>query len=210
MALSLVLAIAHASTTAAGSELAWVAFDKMPTLSVQSFDLETKQVKIVADLGDDLGAEFTQVATFSDDGQYVVGIQEASKSGAWQPSGDCAKSPFPCKTGTSLCCSDPISKHPVGACYKVSSCSAIQDPAPQHGLLVGLDWKTRKTTFRHNTSICWSLAIQKSDPNSALCLTETKAPPDVWTNHLTKIDLRTGAQSVVGSFPSNLIATYGE
>jgi hypothetical protein len=194
----------------AGGALAWIAFDKIPTISVQSFDLDSKVVKVVADLGNDLGAMFTTVATTSSKGQYIVGIEEASASGAWLPSADCAKSPFPCANGT-VCCSDPRAKKSAGACYKVASCDAIHDPSPNHGLLVGVNFKTGKTAFRFNTSICWSIALHTSDLNSVLCISETKSPPGIWTNHLYQIDTRTGAQTMVGSFSSpnnSFVATY--
>ena len=104
---------------AVSEELLWVAFDKIPTLSLQSFDLTTQKTSILTDLaGPGLGAANTQAATGAA-GLYIVAIQQPGAGGEWKPSDDCASSPFgKCLNGT-VCCSDPEAKGKgAGACYR--------------------------------------------------------------------------------------------
>jgi hypothetical protein len=64
--------------------------------------------------------------------------------------------------------------------------------------------------FRHNTSNCWHIAVDKDDPDSLLCISEDVhvSKTDYWQCRLSKINLKTGEEMTVGRFPPNLIATY--
>jgi hypothetical protein len=65
------------------------------------------------------------------DPQGVVPYQTSEpyncSTGSWVPSMDCSSTGFPCKNN-SICCKDPSSIKPVGACYKVAACKDINDP----------------------------------------------------------------------------------
>ena len=193
------------ATPQPGEKLMFLAFKQPmqspPVLSLQSLDLAAPNVtQNVYDVGQGYGALFTQASTLVDGDRYIATVQHAGTGGGWLPSTDCKSC-----SADQQCCADPrATGKGSGACYKVSSCDALLDPTPQHGVTFGYDLARGVPLFHFNTSICWHLAVDPDDEHSLLCLEERSANATD-TNYVSRIDVRTGTSTAVGSFPSNLI-----
>lgn len=140
--------------------LIFIAFSPPPVVAVVALDLTTHKTRTVAVLGNDLGSMYTQSSaksTVLHKDRYITNLQEKGSSGNWVASSDCKDAGFACTTGTA-CCKDPHAKGGGnGACYKVSECSQIKDPAPQHGVTIGVDIKAGKAQilFRSFVTLCF-------------------------------------------------------
>jgi hypothetical protein len=203
-----------ANSSASAAQLLSLGFDDPHQIALKSIPLTAPMKRnstdesIVTDIKlKGLGSFFTQVSTTQHGNIYVSSLeQKTSAPAAWTPSNKCSPS---CLSGTS-CCQDPEAKGKgAAACYKVEECADIVDPGGgQQGVLIGVDMRTKQLVFHYNTSICWKLAMDGADKsqNTALCLMEDGGNDTYGgVNHLHKIDLRTGKETKVADFPSNMI-----
>jgi hypothetical protein len=165
---------------------------------------------LLTDLGPGYGVFWTESVTSSavhggGGGEYFATVEKHNGSGKWVP----AQCLDPCAAGTT-CCSDPrATGKGTGACYKVTSCSQITDGSPTHGVTVRLDLNTGDVST-WNTSKCWKLATTEAivKANELLCVYEDGGNDTYGgQSHVSRLDLASGKETLVGSFPGDMIVT---
>ena len=178
---------------------------------LRSLDLLANTTSTIARLGGipPLGAFWTQAATLTADGRYVVALQNRTAAPSLVPATDCAPA---CVAGA-VCCTEPTNPQP-GTCFKVAACSAIPDGPPTFSAVTFVidvkqgGGRPSMAPRSFTSSQCWSIAQDAADPNkdAVLCL-EEHGGTDTYGGFsvLHRVDLATGHAASIGQFPGNYI-----